>query len=68
MDNKYVYGWYCYANGQQAEFRAPAAQKDNLAVGGQKVTVEVHLGGNWYPRRGVTVESNGNYQVVPAKH
>jgi hypothetical protein len=31
---------------------------------GKKVTVEIHLGGDkWVRRRGVTVESNGNYIV-----
>jgi hypothetical protein len=66
MKEKYVYGWYCYRDGSRVEFRYPAMKKSNLHSGGKKITVEVYLGGKWLKRRGVVIDSNGNYMVSPA--
>ena len=67
MSEKFVYGWYHYADGTDKEFRYPAEKESDLREGGKKVTVEITFGGGkWVTRRGVVVESNGNYMVTPA--
>jgi hypothetical protein len=67
MNEKYVYGWYVYRDGSHVAFRYPADGENDLRNGGKKVTVEITFGGDkWQKRRGVVVESNGNYTVIPA--
>lgn len=67
MSEKFVYGWYHYADGTDKEFRYPAEKKSDLNEDGKKVTVEITFGGGkWETRRGVVVKSDGNYMVTPA--
>ena len=62
----YVYGWYHYVDGTDKEFRYPIDNRDDLTRDGDKVTIEIRMGGNrWEKRRGLVVWGGGNYTVIP---
>lgn len=63
--DKYVYGWYHYADGTDKEFRYPSEREDELKQDGKSVTVEVKDVGKWNTRRGAVNWGGGNYTVTP---
>jgi hypothetical protein len=63
---EYVYGWYCYKDGKDVEFRYPALREADLRLDEKKVKIEIWINGKWQARRGIVVVTNGNYLVVPA--
>lgn len=65
MADKFVYGWYHYADGTDKEFRYPAGREDELKQDGNHVTVEVKDGGKWNTRKGTVNWGGGNYTVTP---
>jgi len=66
MDEKYIYGWYKYAD-RDVMLRYPAAREDDLRQDGKRVTVEITFGGDvWDKRRGVVSWGGGNFTVTPA--
>lgn len=67
QNEKFVYGWYHYADGTDKKFRYSASKENDLRQNGKKVTVEITFGGGkWEKRRGIVSWDGGNFTVTPA--